>query len=53
MNFDKFADNANIEITAADQISERWPGIDIGQRTGDVFSGTVKIQKLFFKNSSV
>ncbi|MCD4792963.1 MAG: phosphoglycerate kinase [Bacteroidales bacterium] len=50
VNADKFANDANTELTAVDQISEGWMGLDIGQKTIDLFSETIKNSKTILWN---
>ncbi len=50
VNADKFANDANTELTAVDQISEGWMGLDIGPKTIDLFSETIKNSKTILWN---
>jgi phosphoglycerate kinase len=41
INADKFDPEANTEATAADSVSDGWMGLDIGEKSIDLFSGII------------
>jgi len=42
VNGDKFDNNATKNLTAIDQVPEGWMGMDIGDKTIELFSNTIK-----------
>ncbi|NOZ35515.1 MAG: phosphoglycerate kinase [Chlorobi bacterium] len=50
VNADKFAEDANIEITPVNEIKDGWMGLDIGSKTIELFSGIIKNSKTILWN---
>ncbi len=50
LNADKFAEDANTEITPADEIKDGWMGLDIGPETVKLFSKIINNSKTILWN---
>ncbi len=50
LNADKFAEDANTEITPADKIKDGWMGLDIGPETVKLFSEIINNSKTILWN---